>query len=86
LVLSTGLIESMHMPTYGRQGQLLKATEKIPYRVGIIGYEYFYFPGVYNDWFDIEAGQWLRTVAFGATGANGLMQQIHNSKNGCRPY
>lgn len=80
LVLSTGLVESMHVPTYGKKGQLLKATEKIPYQVGVIGKEYFWFPGVYNDWFDKEAGQWVRTVAFATTAANGLMQQIHNSK------
>ena len=80
LVLSTGIIESMHMPTYGKQGQVLKATEKIPYMVGIVNREYFWFPGVYNDWFDKETGQWVRSVAFGTTGANGVMRQIHNSK------
>lgn len=80
LVLSTGLVESMHMPTYGIKGQLLKATEKIPYQVGVIGKEYFWFAGVYNDWFDKEAQQWVRTVAFATTSANLVMQQIHNSK------
>lgn len=80
LVLSTGIIESMHVPTYGKKGQLLKATDKVPYQIGIVGKEYFWFPGVYNDWFDKEAGQWVRTVAFGTTAANGVMQQIHNSK------
>lgn len=80
LVLSTGLVESMHMPTYGIKGQLLIATEKIPYQVGVIGKEYFWFAGVYNDWFDKEAQQWVRTVAFATTSANLVMQQIHNSK------
>lgn len=80
LVLSTGLIESMHIPTFGKQGQVLKATEKIPYQVGVVGKEYFWFPGVYNDWFDSERGVWVRTVAFATTMANAVMKQIHNSK------
>src|SRR5215217_3171282 len=37
-------------------------------------------PYGHNNWFDKEAGQWVRSVAFGTTGANGVMQQIHNSK------
>lgn len=80
LVLSTGIIESMHVPTYGKKGQLLKATDKIPYHVGIVGKEYFWFPGVYSDWLDKETGEVVRTVAFGTTAANGIMRQIHNSK------
>lgn len=80
LVLSTGLVESMHVPTYGKKGQLLKATDKVPCNGGIVGKEYFWFEGIYNDWFDKEAGQWVRTVAFATTAANGIMQQIHNSK------
>lgn len=70
----------MHIPTYGKKGQLLKATDKIPYNVGIVGKKYFWFAGIYNDWFDKEVGQWVRTVAFATTAANGIMQQIHNSK------
>lgn len=80
LVLSTGIIESMHVPTYGKKGQLLKATDKVPYHIGIVDREYFWFPGVYSDWLDKETGEVIRTVAFGTTAANGIMQQIHNSK------
>lgn len=80
LVLSTGLVESRHMPSYGKKGQLLKATEKIPYLVGVKDLEYFYFPGLYNDWFDKEQGIWVTTVAFGVVPANYVMGQIHNSK------
>lgn len=80
LVLSTGLVESMHVPMYGKKGQLLKETEKIPYNVGVVGKEYFWFAGLYNDWFDKDAGQWVRTVAFATTAANLIMKQIHNSK------
>ena len=80
LVLSTGIIESRHMEMYGKKGQLLKATEKIPYQVGVVGKEYFWFPGVYNYYFDSEKEQWIRTVAFATTAANTTMQQIHNSQ------
>lgn len=48
--------------------------------VGIVDKEYFWFPGLYNDWFDKEAGLWGRTVAFGTTATNRVMKQIHNSK------
>ena len=80
LVLSTGMIESRHEPTFGKQGQVLKATKKIPYHVNVVGREYFWFPGLYNDWFDPEKGAMVRTVAFATTGANGTMKYIHNSK------
>lgn len=80
LVLSTGLVESRHIPKIGKKGQELKETIKYPYQVGVKGQEYFWFPGLYNEWFDPETGKWVRTVAFGVTGANEVMKQIHNSK------
>jgi len=80
LVLSTGIIESRHEPTYGKQGQVLKATAKIPYYINVVGKEYFWFVGLYNDWFDPEKNAWVRTVAFATTAANGTMKYIHNSK------
>lgn len=80
LVLSTGLVESRHIPKIGKKGQELKETIKYLYQVGVKGQEYFWFPGLYNEWFDPETGKWVRTVAFGVTQANEVMKQIHNSK------
>jgi putative SOS response-associated peptidase YedK len=80
LVLSTGLVESRHIPKIGKKGQPLKEMIKYPYQVGVKGQEYFWFPGLYNEWLDPETGKWVNTVAFGVTQANELMKQIHNSK------
>lgn len=80
LVLSTGLVESRHIPKIGKKGQELKDPLKYPYQVSVKGQEYFWFPGLYNEWFDPETGKWVRTVAFGVTQANAIMKQIHNSK------
>lgn len=80
LVLSTGLVESRHIPKIGKKGQELKEMIKYPYYVGVKDQEYFWFPGLYNEWFDPETGKWVNTVAFGVTSANAIMKQIHNSK------
>ncbi|WP_354432472.1 SOS response-associated peptidase family protein [Mucilaginibacter sp. UYP27] len=80
LVLSTGLVESRHIPKIGKKGQELKEMIKYPYVVGVKDHEYFWFPGLYNEWFDPETGKWVKTVAFGVTKANNVMSQIHNSK------
>lgn len=80
LVLSTGLVESRHIPKIGKKGQELKEMIKYPYYVGVKGQEYFWFPGLYNEWLDPETGKWVNTVAFGVTSANEVMKQIHNSK------
>lgn len=80
LVLSTGLIESRHIPKIGKKGQELKEMIKYPYVVGVKDHEYFWFPGLYNEWLDPETGKFVNTVALGVTQANELMKQIHNSK------
>ncbi len=80
IVLSTGIVESRHMPKIGAKGQVLKDTDKFPYQVGIKGREYFWFPGLYNQWTDKETGEQINTFALGVTAANALMKQIHNSK------
>jgi putative SOS response-associated peptidase YedK len=80
LVLSTGIVESRHIPKIGKKGQELKETIKYPYQVGVKEQEYFFMPGLFNDWFDKEQGIWVTTVAIGITEANELMKQIHNSK------
>lgn len=80
LVLSTGIVESRHIPKIGKKGQELKETIKYPYQVGLKDQEYFYLPGLYNEWLDPETGQFVNTVAFGITDSNYVMSQIHNSK------
>ncbi|MDT3402279.1 SOS response-associated peptidase [Mucilaginibacter terrae] len=80
LVLSTGIVESRHIPKIGKKGQELKEMIKYPYQVTVKGQEYFYLPGLYNEWLDPETSQFVMTVAFGITEANHIMSQIHNSK------
>lgn len=80
LVLSTGFFEFRHMPVLGKKGQVLKATEKFPYRVGIRGQEYFYMAGIYSEWQDQEIYETFKTFAILTTEANELMAQIHNTK------
>lgn len=80
LVLSTGIVESRHIPKIGKKGQELKEMIKYPYQVSVKGQEYFYLPGLYNEWLDPETSQFVNTVAFGITDSNSVMSQIHNSK------
>lgn len=80
LVLSTGIVESRHIPKIGKKGQELKETIKYPYHVQVKNQEYFFMPGLYNEWLDPETAQFVNTVAIGITKANDLMQQIHNTK------
>jgi putative SOS response-associated peptidase YedK len=53
---------------------------KYPYQVSVKGQEYFYLPGLYNEWLDPETSEFVMTVAFGITDSNHVMSQIHNSK------
>lgn len=80
LVLSTGIVESRHIPKIGKKGQELKEMIKYPYYVNIKDQQYFFMPGLYNEWLDPETSQFVNTVAFGITQANELMKQIHNSR------
>jgi putative SOS response-associated peptidase YedK len=80
LVLSTGIVESRHVPKIGKKGQELKETIKYPYQVTVKGHSYFYLPGLYNEWLDPETTQFVNTVALGITAANHVMNQIHNTK------
>jgi putative SOS response-associated peptidase YedK len=80
LVLSTGIVESRHIPKIGKNGQQLKEMIKYPYQVSVKDLEYFYLPGLYNEWLDPETSGFVNTVAFGITDSNDVMSQIHNSK------
>jgi putative SOS response-associated peptidase YedK len=44
------------------------------------GQEYFFMPGLYNEWLDPETSQFVNTLAIGVTQASNLMRQIHNTK------
>jgi len=80
LVLSTGIVESRHIPKIGKKGQELKEMIKYPYMVSVRDQEYFFMPGLYNEWLDPETSEFVNTVAIGITAANVVMDQIHNSK------
>jgi len=80
LVLSSGIVESRHVPKIGKKGQELKEMIKYPYQVSVKGLEYFFLPGLYNEWLDPETSNFVNTVAFGITDSNAVMSQIHNSK------
>ncbi|UOE48707.1 SOS response-associated peptidase [Mucilaginibacter sp. SMC90] len=80
LVLSTGIVESRHVPKIGKKGQELKETIKYPYYIAVKDQEYFFLPGLYNEWLDPETSQFVNTVAIATTEANMLMKQVHNSK------
>lgn len=80
LVLSTGIVENRHVEKLGKKGQTLAAKEKYPYMVTLPAQEYFWFPGLYNQWLDPETGELVYCTAFGTTPANAVMKQIHNSK------
>ena len=54
LVLSTGIVESRHIPKIGKKGKELKETIKYPYQVSVKDQEYFFMPGLYNEWLDPE--------------------------------
>jgi len=80
LVLSTGFFEHRHLPQVGRNGEPLKTTDKIPYRIRVKGQEYFYLAGLHNRWLDKEIYESFDTFSILTTDANLLMAQIHNTK------
>ncbi|MGH2552441.1 MAG: SOS response-associated peptidase, partial [Chitinophagaceae bacterium] len=81
LVLSSGLYEWRHVQKIGKQGQLLKATEVIPYHITLKGRpEYFFMAGVSTEWINQSRGESALTFAIVTTVANDLMKKIHNRK------
>ncbi len=81
LVLSSYFFEWRHIPIYGKKGQLLKATNKIPYLITLKEQpEYFFMAGVLREWENTQMQQSADTFAIVTTEANELMQKIHNSK------
>lgn len=80
LFLSTGFFEWRHVPQIGKKGQVLKATDKIPYHLSVKETEIFYIAGIWQKWTDRETGETVDTCALVTTEANELMEQVHNSK------
>jgi putative SOS response-associated peptidase YedK len=81
IVLSTGFYEWRHLPKIGKRGQQLKATERIPYRIGVKSeQEYFFIAGVSRRWTNERVDQSADTFAVVTTVANSLMMQVHNTK------
>ncbi len=81
LVLSTGFYEWRHIfPKNKKTGAPLKTAVKYPYRIKLKDKEYFFMAGIWNPWTDSETGEHVETFSIVTTAANGLMKQVHNSK------
>ena len=91
LVPSTGFFEWRHVAQIGKKGQLLKATNKIPYFIYLPEYREagkpFYMAALWNPWKDPRSadsggtGEYSETFTIVTAPANHLMRQVHNAKN-----
>lgn len=75
LVLSSGFYEWRHYQPEGA-----KKAETYPYYIGMADAPVFYMAGIWQPWTDRTTGETIDTFAIVTTVANGLMQQIHNTK------
>ena len=80
LIPSTGFFEWMHVQVVGKSGKLLKTPEKFPYYIKLRNEEEFYMAGVWQSVYVTDLNKTIDTFAMLTTEANGLMKQIHNSK------
>ncbi len=81
LVLSSGFYEWRHIHRLNkRTGEPLKTAEKYPYFITVKDKEYFYMAGIWQPWTDKATGEYVESFAIVTTGANKLMEQVHNSK------
>ncbi len=81
LVLSTGFFEWRHVfPQNKKTGKPLKTAVKYPYHIQVKEQDYFFMAGIWTPWQDRETGEYAETFAVVTTAANGLMEQVHNSK------
>jgi putative SOS response-associated peptidase YedK len=81
LILSTGFYEWRHIHRINkRTGQPNKTAEKYPYFISIKNRNSFFMAGIWQPWTDKETGEQVDSCAVITTKANGLMEQIHNSK------
>ncbi|CAN5540234.1 SOS response-associated peptidase [soil metagenome] len=77
---ATEFYEWRHIFPIGKKGQPLKTAVKYPYRIAVKDEEVFFIAGIWQPWTDRETGETIDTCALVTTKANGLMEQIHNSK------
>jgi putative SOS response-associated peptidase YedK len=85
LVISSYFFERRHIPKIGKKGQILKATEAIPYCITVKDQEYYFMAGVLREWENVERHQTADTFAIVTTKANELMQKVHNKKQLMNP-
>ncbi len=75
LVLCSHFFEWRH---YQAEGE--KKSRSYPYTIGLNDKDYFYLAGIWQPWTDKETGETMDTFAIVTTKANGLMEQVHNTK------
>lgn len=81
LVLSTGFYEWRHVfPVSKKTGRPIKTAVKYPYHISIKDKPYFFMAGIWQPWTDQHTGEYVESFAIITTAANGLMEQVHNSK------
>ncbi|HSC55276.1 MAG TPA: SOS response-associated peptidase family protein [Phnomibacter sp.] len=81
LVLSSGFYEwRHHFPLSKKTGKPLKTAVKYPYHISLVDKEYFFMAGIWTPWTDKQTGEYVESVAILTAGANGMMKQVHNSK------
>ena len=81
LILSSGFYEWRHVYPIGKKtGKPLKTAVTYPYFISLPENEYFYMAGVWQPWTDAETGEYVESSAIVTTAANGLMEQVHNTK------
>jgi putative SOS response-associated peptidase YedK len=86
LVISSYFFERRHIQKTGKKGQVLKATEAIPYCITLKDKpDYFFMAGVMREWENVERGDSADTFAIVTTKANKMMQVIHNKKQLTNP-
>ncbi len=79
--ISTGFYEWRHVYPIGKKGQPLKTAIKYPYNIRTKSDNEIHFTaGIWQSWTDKGTGETVDTCALVTTKANGLMEQIHNSK------
>lgn len=81
LFISSGFYDWRHIfPIGKRTGRPLKTPVVYPYRVMVKGKEYFFMAGVWQQWTDADTGETVDSCSMVTTAANGVMEQIHNTK------
>lgn len=80
LLLTSWFYDWRHVFPIGKKGHPLKTAVKYPYLIRTKNKEIFFIAGIWQPWTDKETGETVNTCSLITTGANGMMQQIHNSK------